>query len=94
MIHATALARHSQVRWFVVAMAFFILARELPPLAGLPAHVATAAAASAAGTGLVALLRRLMSRRRSSQRDPFSHSRRAPVASGPPHAPKVERTWS
>jgi uncharacterized protein len=51
--------------WFVVAMAFFILAREGPPLVGLEPSLVGAAAASLAGTALVALVRRLIARRRS-----------------------------
>jgi uncharacterized protein len=51
--------------WFVVAMAFFILAREGPPLAGLEASLGAAAATSVAGTALVVLVWRLIARRRS-----------------------------
>jgi hypothetical protein len=80
--------------WFVVAMAFFILARELPPLAGLTVHVVAAAVGSVAGTGMVALLRWLLSRPRSRPRGPSMPFTRTQVA--PPHARshEVERTWS
>jgi uncharacterized membrane protein YfcA len=76
--------------WFVVAMAFFILARELPPLAGLSAHLGVAAAVSLGGTASVALLGWLASRRRSRRND--ARSEPAP-ATHSLHS-KLERKWS
>jgi uncharacterized membrane protein YfcA len=79
--------------WFVVAMAFFILARELPPLFGLPPHLGVAAAVSLAGNSLVAAVRRLFSRRRS-RRDP--HHPHTPALGAPSASlhSKLERKWS
>jgi len=57
---ATRLSAHTLRQgfgWFVVAMAFFILAREIPPLTGFTLHLGVAAAASAGATAFVALLR-------------------------------------
>jgi uncharacterized membrane protein YfcA len=51
--------------WFVVAMAFFILAREGPPIVGIEPSLGVAALSSLAGTALVALVRRLLACRRS-----------------------------
>lgn len=79
--------------WFVVAMAFFILARELPPLAGLPSHLGIAAAASGAGTALVGAARWLASRRRSRREPPPSPLTPAPRAPAPLHS-ELERKWS
>jgi uncharacterized membrane protein YfcA len=44
--------------WFVVAMAFFILAQEVPVLLGAAPSLGLAALAAAAGTALTALARR------------------------------------
>jgi uncharacterized membrane protein YfcA len=63
--------------WFVVAMAFFILAREGPPLAGLEPSLGAAAATSVAGTALVVLVRRLIARRRSRRGDSPPGTKRA-----------------
>jgi uncharacterized membrane protein YfcA len=78
--------------WFVVAMAFFILTRELPPLLGLPAHLGVAAMASLAGTSFVAVGRKLFSRRRSRRDAPPPPS--TPAAPSVPLHPKLERKWS
>jgi uncharacterized protein len=81
--------------WFVVAMAFFILARELPPLVGFAAHLGLAAVASLAGTLLVAAVRRLASRRRSGRDGSDPEGKPAP--GHPPAASlhsKLERKWS
>jgi uncharacterized membrane protein YfcA len=79
--------------WFVVAMAFFILARELPPLIGLTSHLGIAAVASLAGTTLLAAVRRLASRWRSRRKQPvdLTPAVRAPAA--PVHS-KLESKWS
>lgn len=79
--------------WFVVAMAFFILARELPPLFGLPPHLGIAAAVSLAGTSLVAAVRRLFSGRRA-RRHPQAPDTPAPGAPSVPLHSKLERKWS
>jgi uncharacterized membrane protein YfcA len=80
--------------WFVVAMAFFILARELPPLIGLASHLGIAAAASGAGTTLVGAARWLASRRRSRREPPPSPLTPAPRAPAAPLHSKLERKWS
>jgi uncharacterized protein len=54
--------------WFVVTMAFFILAREAPPLIGLEPSFGLALLASALGTALVVLVRQLAARRRTRRR--------------------------
>jgi uncharacterized protein len=41
--------------WFVIAMAFFMLAQELPPIFGLPSSSLLALLVTVAGTGLTAL---------------------------------------
>jgi uncharacterized membrane protein YfcA len=51
--------------WFVIAMAFFILAREAPPLLGLAPHLGIAALVSLVGTAVVAVLRVLSGARRA-----------------------------
>lgn len=56
--------------WFVVAMAFFILAREAPPLIGLEPSLGVAALTSLAGTALVAFARYLIARRRARRDGP------------------------
>jgi uncharacterized membrane protein YfcA len=50
--------------WFMIAMAFFILAREVPPLLGWAANLGWAALGSIVGTGVIAGLRRLLRRLR------------------------------
>jgi len=77
--------------WFVVAVAFFILAREVPPLLGMRAGIGVTAAASLAGTGLVALVRRLAARR---PRQRASTSTRPPPAPGERLSTPLERKWS
>jgi uncharacterized protein len=54
--------------WFVLAMAFFILAQELPPLVGYAPNLLVAVLVSAIGTGLVAAVRAFArgARRRAS----------------------------
>jgi hypothetical protein len=79
--------------WFVVAMAFFIMARELPPLFELPPHLGVAGAVSLAGTSLVAAVRRLLSRRRS-RRGPQPPQTPAPVDARAALHSKLERKWS
>jgi len=69
--------------WLVVAMAFFILAREAPPLFGLAPSLGVAAAASLAGTALVALVRRVIARRRSRRSGAPLETRRAAAAPTP-----------
>ena len=85
--------------WFVVAMAFFILTREVPPLVGLGAHVGVAAAASLVGTALVAAARWLGSRSRRRLAPPPPDRTPAPSASPASLQPKLvhsklERKWS
>lgn len=63
--------------WFVVAMAFFILAREAPPLIGAPPSIAWALGASAVGTLLVAGTRRLLASRRARRRARADKAERA-----------------
>jgi hypothetical protein len=58
-------------------MAFFILAREGPPLAGLEASLGAAAATSVAGTALVVLVWRLIARRRSRRGGSHPGTKRA-----------------
>jgi hypothetical protein len=77
--------------WFVIAMAFFVLAREAPPLLGLSAHLGLAAIASLTGTTVVAVLRRLIGGRRSRHRPQGASSAAPPV--GPLH-PSPERELS
>jgi uncharacterized membrane protein YfcA len=77
--------------WFVVAMAFFILARELPPLVGVEGHLGLAGVVSLTGTVLVAAVRRLAAGRNSSE----SRARPAPGRRAPASLPpKLERKWS
>ncbi len=79
--------------WFVVAMAFFILTRELPSLVGLTPHLGVAAAVSLVGTSVIAAVRRLASRSRSRRGTQPPRS----SAPGSPDAPlhsKLERKWS
>jgi uncharacterized membrane protein YfcA len=80
--------------WFVVAMAFFILARELPPLIGWASPLGIAALASLAGTALVAGLRWLAARRRSRREPPHPHSTASSRAPAPPLHSELERKWS
>jgi hypothetical protein len=57
--------------WFVIAMAFFILAQELPPLFGFERSIGVALAVSALGTLVLGLLARLFAKRhRPSQQRP------------------------
>jgi uncharacterized membrane protein YfcA len=53
--------------WLVVGMAFFILAREGPPLLGLTVNLGLAALASVVGTGFAAVLRRRLRRARAGE---------------------------
>lgn len=80
--------------WFVVAMAFFILAREAPPLLGMEVSLGWAVLASAVGTLLVVAARWLGARRRAARRrtslTPGSH----PAPSVGPLDPKLERKLS
>lgn len=80
--------------WFVVAMAFFILARELPPLLGVTPHLAVAAAVSLIGTSVVLGARKLGSRRRSKPSQPPSHAPGAPTAAASALHSNLERKWS
>lgn len=80
--------------WFVVAMAFFVLARELPMLLGLTPHLGIAAALSLAGTALVVALRRLFARRRSRRGAPPPGAPAAPPAPPALLANELERKWS
>jgi uncharacterized protein len=66
--------------WFVVAMAFFILSREGPPLVDIEPSLGAAATTSLAGTALVAVVRRLLARRRSRRGDAPPGTKRAAVA--------------
>lgn len=66
--------------WFVVAMAFFILAREVPPLLAMEPSLGWAVLASGAGTLLVVAARRLGARRRAARR----RTSLAPVSHPPP----------
>jgi uncharacterized membrane protein YfcA len=75
--------------WFVVAMAFFILAREGPAFVGLEPSLGAAAAISLAGTALVALVRRLLARRRSRRGDAGPETK--PVAAAVALSSKLER---
>lgn len=51
--------------WFVVAMAIFILAQEVPRAFGLTPHIALAIGLSALGTALAAAAKRLLGRARA-----------------------------
>lgn len=51
----SAHALQASFGWFVIAMAFFMLAQELPPILGLPGSSLLALVVSLAGTGLAAL---------------------------------------
>jgi uncharacterized membrane protein YfcA len=79
--------------WFVVAMAFFILSRELPPLLGWSSPLGIAAAASLAGTALVAGVRWLGARRRSRRKQPAPLTPASGTPAAPAH-PQLESKWS
>lgn len=51
----SARALQSSFGWFVIAMAFFMLAQELPPMLGIPGSTLRALVVSIVGTGLTAL---------------------------------------
>lgn len=51
----SARALQASFGWFVIAMAFFMLAKELPPLVGLPGSTWLALLVTLLGTGLTAL---------------------------------------
>jgi uncharacterized membrane protein YfcA len=56
--------------WSVVGMAFFILAREGPPLLGLTLNLRLAALAAIVGVASIAVVRRLLRRPRGGQPSP------------------------
>ncbi len=56
--HVSPAALRRAFGWFVIAMAFFILSQELPPLLGQPASLPLAVGVSAVATTLVFLVRR------------------------------------
>lgn len=80
--------------WFVVAMAFFILAREAPPLLAMEPSLGLAVLASGVGTLLVVAARWVGVRRRAARR----RNSLAPVSHPPPSVgpldPKLERKLS
>lgn len=71
--------------WFVIAMAFFILAQEVPPLLGYAAHLLSAALVAALGTGVVAVSSHFFGRRRpaSPVRDARKPSHERPSLQAP-----------
>jgi hypothetical protein len=76
--------------WFVLAMAFFMLAQELPVLVGQAANLPLSLLASAAGTGFSALLRASVRRRgRRKRRSPPLQS----VAAGEQEPRRPRRSW-
>jgi uncharacterized membrane protein YfcA len=66
--------------WFVVAMAFFILARESAPLLGLGQSLVGAAATALVGTVLVIVLRRLIAGGRLRRGGSLPRAKRTPEA--------------
>jgi uncharacterized membrane protein YfcA len=77
--------------WLVVAMAFFILAQEAPPVLGAEARPALSIMVSAAGTLLVLWTRRWLSRR-AAQRRSSAAAATAPSPSTTPSAPTTRRS--
>ena len=83
--------------WFVVAMAFFILAREAPALVGVRPSIVWALVTSAVGTLLVAGARRLLASRRARRRASSPGRRSRPdgeVRPPGPLSPSLERKSS
>ena len=72
--------------WFVIAMAFFILAQELPALSGRAPSLLLAILASVLGTTLCALVARVVSRHRHSSNKPLQSSDRT-ISIAAEHAP-------
>jgi uncharacterized membrane protein YfcA len=64
----SARALQASFGWFVIAMAFFMLAQELPPIIGIPGSTSRALLVTLVGTGLTALA--VVSRRYMRPRKP------------------------
>jgi hypothetical protein len=80
--------------WLVVAMAFFILAQELPGLLGYTSNLALAAGVAALGTLSTVGVQRLLARRRLSAGGPRAVasepvSARRPRADAPPRSDRL-----
>lgn len=88
----SAQALRQSFAWFVMAMAFFVLGRELPPLLGFSPHLGVATLLSLAGAALVAAVRSLAVRRRRRPEPP-----QAPAEPPAPAAQlhnELERKWT